>query len=223
MPTTENADEGVSLSPQPLPTHVAIAVINPVSTENTVRTIIELITMLVALKIPMLTLHFTSSATEEEVNTIVTLFTALLHEPMLDQHQIKVSVLGRWYELPDRALEPIKHVISATSDYDRHFVNICTRYDGQEDIVDGAKLLAKNVQLGKLAPEQISKQTLKDAMLVSMLLPPNLIIYPKPARATHGVLLWDSTQAVIHFSDSEWKDFGKQAFLRSLAFFQHHG
>ncbi len=211
-----------SLSPQPLPTHVAIALISPepIPPETTVRNIMELITLIVALKIPMLTLHFPSHEADGEVDAIVTLFTALLHESMLDQNQIKVSVLGKWYELPERALEPIKHVISATSEYDRHFVNICVQYDGQEDIVDGAKLVAKHVQLGKLAPEQITKETLKEAMLVSTLLPPNLIIYPKPARTTHGVLLWDSTNAIIHFSQDEWKDFDTQAFLRSLAFFQ---
>lgn len=217
--------EQPTLSPQPLPTHVAIALISPdpVPVETTVRNIMELIMLIVALKIPMLTLHFPSRKDDGEVDAIVTLFTALLHESMLDQNQMKVSVLGRWYELPERALEPIKHVISATSEYDRHFVNICVHYDGQEDIVDGTKLLAKHVQLGKLAPEQITKETLKEAMLVSTLLPPNLIIYPKPARETHGVLLWDSTNAVIHFSENAWKDFDKQAFLRSLAFFQRQG
>jgi undecaprenyl diphosphate synthase len=214
------------MSPQPLPTHVAINLASPepVPAETTLRNIMELLSLIVALKIPMLTLHFPSSKTEDELNTIVTLFTALMHEPFLDQHQIKIGVLGKWYELPERCLEPVKHVISATSDYDRHFVNICVRYDGQEDIVDGAKLLAKHVQLGKLAPEQITRASLKEAMLTSTLVPPTLIIHPAPGRKTSGVLLWDSTAALVHFSDTSWKDFGKQAFLNSLAFFQrHHG
>ncbi len=222
MDSTGATDAGTSLSPQPLPTHVAIAIASPeqVTAEITLRNIFELCSIIIGLKIPMLTLHFPSSKTDHEVDTIVTLFTALMHEPLLDEHQIKISVLGRWYELPERALEPIKHVISATSDYDRHFVNVCVRYDGQEDIVDGTKLLAKHVQLGKLAPEQITKATLKEAMLTSMLLPPSFIIYPAPMRITSGVLLWDSTNAVVHFSETAWKDFGKQAFLDSLAFFQ---
>jgi undecaprenyl diphosphate synthase len=183
-----------------------------------------LLTLISGLKIPMLTLHFPSARTEAEVDTIVTLFTALMHEKFLDEHQIKVSVLGKWYELPERALEPVKQVISATRDYDRHFVNICIRYDGQEDIVDGAKLLAKHVQLGKLAPEQIIGATLKETMLTSTMLPPSMIIVPAPSRRLGGILLWDSPQSLIHFSDAQWKDFGKEAFLNSIAFFQRqHG
>jgi len=223
--STENGGSGVSLSPQPLPTHVAISIFSkePVPPETTLRNIIELITIAVNLRIPMLTLNFQSNMTEGEVDTIATLFTALMHEQFLDRDQIKVSVLGKWYELPERALEPIKHVITATSDYDRCFVNFCVRYDGQDDIVDGAKLLAKHVQLGKLAPEQITKEILKEAMLTSMLLPPALIIYPYPLRNTGSVLLWDSASALVHFSETSWKEFGKEAFLNSLAFFQKHG
>ncbi len=217
--------QGVALSPKPLPTHVAISMnpAEPISSETTLKNVIELITVAINLRIPMLTLHFPSTITENEVNTITTLFTALMHEPFLDNNQVKVSVLGKWYELPERALEPIKHVISSTSDYDRCFVNFCVRYDGQEDIVDGAKLLAKHVQLGKLAPEQITKATLKEAMLTSTLLPPSLIIHTAPANKPGGILLWDSPTAIIHFSETRWKDFGKEAFLSSLAFFQQHG
>lgn len=218
-------EEGVSLSPRPLPTHVAISLNlqEPVPAETTLRNVMELITIALNLRIPMLTIHFPSSITENEVDTVTTLFTALMHEPFLDNNQVKISVLGKWYELPERALEPIKHVISSTSDYDRCFVNFCIRYDGQEDIVEGAKLLAKHVQLGKLAPEQITKETLKEAMLTSTLLPPNLIIHTAPARKTGSILLWDSPDATVHFSDFGWKDFGKEAFLKSLAFFQKHG
>ncbi len=225
MNPTANTGGGVSLSPQPLPTHVAISIFSPehVPPETTLRNIMELMTLAVNLRIPMLTLHFQSSITESEVNTIVTIFTALMHEPFLDNNQVKISVLGKWYDLPERALEPIKHVISATSDYDRCFVNFCVRYDGQEDIVDGAKLLAKNVQLGKLAPEQITRETLKEAMLISTLLPPSLIIHPAPAQKTGSVLLWDSASALIQFSETEWKNFGKEAFLNSLSFFQRNG
>ncbi len=212
-----------TLSPTPMPTHVAITVTSPESTESTLKNLMELLTLITVLKIPMLTLHFPSTKSEAEINTLTTLFTALMHEPILDKHQVKISVLGKWYELPDRVLEPIKQVITATSDYDGHFVNICTRYDGQEDIVDGVKLVAKHVQLGKIAPEQINKATLKEAMLTSTLLPPSLVIYPSPMKKTSGVLLWDSVGALIHFSDYTWDNFGKEAFLNSLAFFQKHG
>ncbi len=225
MNSTVDKGIGISLSPQPLPTHVAISLFSneQVSPEVSLRNIMELMTLAVNLRIPMITLHFPSSHTENEVDTIVTLFTALMHETFLDNNQVKISVLGKWYELPERALEPIKHVISATSEYDRCFVNFCLRYDGQDDIVDGTKLLAKHVQLGKLAPEQITKESLKEVMLTSMLLPPSLIVYPSPARTAGSVLLWDSASALVHFSDFAWKDFGKEAFLNSLSFFQHNG
>lgn len=224
MNQTENGGSGVSLSPQPMPTHIAISIFSKeqVSPETTLRNIIELITIAVNLKIPMLTFEFPSSKTGDDVDAIVTLFTALMHEQFLDRSQVKISVLGKWYELPERALEPIKHVITATSDYDRCFVNFCVRYDGQDEIVDGAKLLAKHVQLGKLSPEQITKETLKETMLTSTLPPPALIICPYPMKITGGILLWDSASALVNFSEIPWKDFGKDAFLNSISFFQHN-
>lgn len=222
MGSTGYAGIGISLSPQPLPPHVAISTLSQetVSPEQTLKNIMELLSVLTALRIPMLTLHFPSKPAENDIDTITTIFTSFMHETFLDNHQIKVSVIGKWYELPEKSIEPIKHVISATSSYDRHFVNVCACYDGQEDIVDAAKMLAKQVQLNKLAPEQVTKATLKEALLTSTLLPPTLIIMPAPQKSINGILLWDSTNAIIHFSDTPWKQFGKEAFLKSLQYFQ---
>lgn len=212
-----------TLSPQPLPAHVAINVPSEgTPEETTLRNIIEIITVMAGLKIPMITFHITSSTSEQDINTITTIFTALMHERFLDENQVKISAIGKWYELPEKALGPIKQVISATSDYDRHFVNFCMRYDGQEDIVDAAKITARQVQLGKISPESITKETLKEAMLTSTLLPPSLIICQAPAKSTKGILLWDSPTAIIHFSNKPWNEFGKNAFLESIAFYQQN-
>src|SRR3989338_2358425 len=35
------------------------------------------------------------------------------------KHNIKISIIGKWYDLPSRIIDPIKKIIAETKDYDR--------------------------------------------------------------------------------------------------------
>lgn len=199
----------IALSPQPLPKHVAINI-----TGKALKNILEIVQTSFALKLPILTFY-----THDETDDLLNFLTALIHWDYIERQQVKVSVIGKWYDLPERLIEPIKEIIESTKDYDAHFLNLCLKYDGQEELVDACKLIAKQVQMGKLAPEGITKATLKENIYTSYFIPPDLIIIPGEKK-TSGVLLWDSPSSVIHFAPEQPDKYDKNAFMRSLQFFQ---
>ena len=134
---------------------------------------------------------------------------------LIHKNKIKVSVLGKWYNLPSRLIDAIKNTIDATKDYDSYFVNFCINYDGQEEIVDACKMIARRVKLGKFDAEAITKETIKDDLYSSYFLPPDKIFVTGEKCSLNGSLLWDSVNAEIiflkkAFAEIKAKEIGKK-------------
>ena len=89
----------------------------------------------------------------------------------ITQNKMKISAIGKWYDMPGRAVEAIKKTIEETKDYDEFFLNFCINYDGQEEIVDACKLIARKIKAEKLDVDAINKQLIKDNIYSSYFLP----------------------------------------------------
>jgi len=180
----------------------------------------NIIKLAVKLDIPLLTFHSRTQANENEIDQLVHFFELLLNWDLIKENQVKISVLGKWYALPDRLIEPIKKIISETKDYDKFFVNFCINYSGQEEIVDACKLIAHQVKLERISPDSINKELLKENIYASYFMPPNLMIITGSKKTTSGLLLWDSSETVIHISKVLWPDFGRNEFFKALQDYQ---
>ena len=133
-------------------------------------------------------------------------FSQLLENPQVSEQQMKVTILGKWYNLPGRLVESLKNVIEATKDYSNYFVNFCINYDGQEEILDACKLIAKQVELGKINAEMVTRENIKENLYSSYFLPPDIfLIYGE--KKIPGLLLWDSVNSRIEFAEKSWMEF----------------
>ena len=124
----------------------------------------------------------------------------------VEKHQVKISPIGKWFELPSEVVELIKQLIDATKDYDRHFLNLFICYEGQGEIVDACKMVARRVERQRLDPESITPQTIKDDLYSSNYLAPELIIL-NDAPSLQGFLLWDASDAFLVFTKKPWLEF----------------
>lgn len=180
----------------------------------------NIIKIAVKLDIPILTFHSRTKANEHEIDQLVNFFELLLNWDLIKENQVKISVLGKWYDLPERLLTPIKKIITETKDYDKFFINFCINYSGQEEIVDACKLIAHQVKLDRIGPENVTKELLKENIYASYFLPPELMIITGSKKTTNGLLLWDSSDTVLHISNTLWPDFGKDEFFKALKEYQ---
>ncbi len=139
---------------------------------------------------------------------------------IVNKNKIKISVLGKWYNLPGKVVDVIKKVIAETKDYDGFFVNFCINYNGQEEIVDALKLLGMQIKVGKMDPDLINKQSIKENLYSSYFIPPDLMIRNGTEKSTSGFLLWDSVNTKIYFTNKLWPDFDKIEFMDAIKEFQ---
>lgn len=172
----------------------------------------RLLELQVKLNIPIFTVYLLPDVekyTDDYIifcDCIADFFNGLSYKPVISEQKIKISIFGKWYNLPGKAVESLKKIIEETKEYDNFFVNFCINYDGQEEIVDACKLIAKQVELGKIDAEMITKESIKENIYASYFLPPDIIlIYGE--RKLSGLLLWDSVNSRIMFTDKSFMEF----------------
>ena len=171
-----------------------------------------LLRLQVRLNIPIFTVYLLPENAEKSDNFIMfseclaDFFNELLGSMAVQHNKIKISIFGKWYNLPGKAVEALKDIIEKTKDYDSFFANLCINYNGQEEIVDACKLIAKQVELEKLDHEMITKDTIKENIYSSYFLAPDIILIYGERKMT-GLLLWDSANSRIEFADKSFMEF----------------
>lgn len=177
--------------------------------------------------IPILTFYLTRKKIEDTeefivlIDSLKKLFEDLKNDDQIHKNQIKVSILGKWYDLP-RIVESIKELIESTKDYDKFYLNLCVNYEGKEEIVDACKLIARKIKAEKLDVESIDKELIKDNLYSSYFLPPDLIIITGKRKITSGILLWDSADAHIHYANKLFPEFTKSDFIDAIKAYQEN-
>ena len=171
--------------------------------------------------IPIMTLYVMPSNLDERpreamIDALVDFIEKFKMNPMLYDHKVKVSIIGKWYDLPGRVIEQLKDIIDQTKDYDNFFLNLCINYDGREEIVDACQLIARKVAANRLDPEAINLQDIKENIYSSYFLPPDIVIKTGRSRRLKGFLLWDATHSFIHFADKGWIELSERDFMKAL-------
>ncbi len=181
--------------------------------------IIEIIKLQVEKGIPILTINLLSKKTFlDNADKLCDFLAKLKNSDLINKNKIKVYVLGKWYDLPSEALKHIKDIMEETKDYDNFFLNLCINYDGQEEIVNSCRLIARKIKDGKIDIENINNEEIKDNLYSSYFLPPDIIIDNREKFS--GLLLWDSKNSFFVKSKKLFQDFSAKDFLKVLELYK---
>lgn len=181
-------------------------------------------TVLTAIKedIPIITFYLLSSEMERLekfsilMDSLKWFFDDLAKREFIMKDKVKISVLGKWYDLPGRVVDSIKCAVDTTKDNNRFFLNFCINYSGHEEILDAVKLIARQITAGKLDVEGITEDLIKENIYSSKFFPPDLIIVNGRKPSPGGMLLWDSVKSRIYFSGKLWPDFDRTIFMDAI-------
>lgn len=163
--------------------------------------------------IPIMTIHLTkkNETTEEDVKKLVKFFDELRVDKVINENRVKINVFGKWYDLSPDLVDSLKKVFDETKDYDQYFLNLCLNYDGREEVMDACKLIARKVKLGKLDPELITTEMIKENIYLSSFLPPNIILKYGDNKIP-CILAWDSEFAELKMMNKYFDDFDEKDF-----------
>ena len=199
-----------------VPKHIAVEM--NMHNENSFSNLVDIINYQVKINLPIMTICLLHGEPNEEYVKELATFISSLVSDTFKSKGVKFSVFGKWYNLPNAIVESIKNLIDSTKDNQDYYVNFCINYSGQEEILDACKLIARKVVAGKLDPDAITIDTIKENVYSSYFIPPELIIVNGKSKS--GLLLWDSVDACLYFTHKSAIDFDKSDIIDAISFYQ---
>jgi undecaprenyl diphosphate synthase len=123
-------------------------------------------------------------------------------------NDVRVSAIGRRDRLPRAAVSVLEDLENASGDCTRLHLRLALDYSSRWAIAQAASVLAKSVERGTLAPEEISPDLLHQH--ITRGIPDvDLLIRTAGEQRLSDFLLWETAYAEFHYTSVLWPEFRK--------------
>ena len=187
----------------------------------------EIITACVRLDVEVLSAYAFSTENwkrpQAEVNLLMHLFAQTFIEelPLLKRENVRVVFLGDISALPDQTREVFEYGLNACVDHTGMVLALAVNYGARAELARAARLLAKKVAEGKLAPDDIDEDAVSGALYTAGLPDPELVIRTSGEFRLSNYLLWQSAYSEFYITDTYWPDFNRWELVCAIIAFQH--
>lgn len=154
----------------------------------------------------------------EEVKALMNLLDSYLKNCIqtAKKNNMAVRVLGDISRLDERMQEKIRKLEESSADYDGLYLQIAINYGSRDEIVRAIRKLGRDVETGKIAPDQISEETFSSYLDTAGLPDPDLLIRTSGEERLSNFLLWQLAYAEFYFTDVPWPDFHEEDLRRAV-------
>ncbi|QJA05344.1 isoprenyl transferase [Thermosulfurimonas marina] len=228
----------VELDPQRLPRHVAIIMDGNgrwarrrglprfCGHREGVKTARRIITKACEIPIPVLTLYAFSRENwerpPEEIAVLMELLRAYLREelPTMLERGIRFRVIGERERFPEDIQEWIARCERETAEGTRMTLVLALSYGARAEIARAARLLAEEVSVGRLCPQDITPEVFSRYLYTADLPDPDLLIRTSGEQRLSNFLLYQCAYTEFYFTPVLWPDFTEEEFLKALEEYQ---
>jgi undecaprenyl diphosphate synthase len=146
---------------------------------------------------------------DEEVNSLMQLFMQSLQKYTDEMHEqgIRIRFIGNRSGFSDSLQQQINATEAKTFSNSTMTLNIAANYGGHWDIVNAARILARQVQDNELEAADIDERMFKQVLALGDSPDPDLFIRTGGEQRLSNFLLWQLAYAEFYFSDRLWPDF----------------
>ena len=158
---------------------------------------------------------------ELEVRALMSLLASYLKKEvkLLKERNVRLKVIGRRDHFSSRLNKLIDDTEAATAKGIRTLI-LAIDYGGRWEIAEAAKELAREVQRGRLRPEDITEDSMQQRMCIPDFPPPDLCIRTAGEQRISNFLLWHMAYTEFYFADCYWPDFDGAAFDMAIRDYQ---
>lgn len=154
----------------------------------------------------------------EEVKALMNLLDSYLKNCIqtAKKNNMAVRILGDISRLDERMQEKIRKLEESSADYDGLYLQIAINYGSRDEIVRAIRKLGRDVEAGKIAPDQISEESFSSYLDTAGLPDPDLLIRTSGEERLSNFLLWQLAYAEFYFTDVPWPDFHEEDLRRAV-------
>ncbi|KTC90941.1 isoprenyl transferase [Fluoribacter dumoffii] len=157
----------------------------------------------------------------EEVNFLMELFLESLRKELaeLNQHGIRLRFTGDRGLLSAVLQQQMREAERVTENNEQLILNVVVNYGGKWDVVSAAKKVARAVQNGELAIDDITETSFAHYLDTERLPDPDLFIRTSGELRISNFFLWQLAYTELYFCEVHWPDFGEHELEMALASF----
>ena len=136
---------------------------------------------------------------------------------LLIRRKIRLRVIGRYDELPQKVQNHLRKAEEATAEFDQQTLALALNYGSRTEVVDAVKAIAQAIQKGNINFDEIDYSLFSRYLYTSDLPDPDLIIRTSGEHRLSNFLLLQAAYAEIYFTSVPWPEFGVDDFYAALA------
>ncbi len=158
----------------------------------------------------------------EEVEFLMTLFERVLQRELKEMmaENVQIRFVGNLTSLPSSLQNQIQQSMAETANNTGIRFTVATNYGGRQEIVHVCQAIAKEVQAGRLQPDDIDEGVIEKHLYTQGLSHPDLLIRTSGELRISNFLLWQMAYAEIYVTPILWPDFNREAFYTALRDYQ---
>lgn len=128
-----------------------------------------------------------------------------------------VRIIGEKSRLDDDIRKRMEQLEEATKDNTGLHFQIAINYGGRDEIVRAVRKLAGDAMQGNLSAEDITEDTISNALDTCGLPEPDLLIRTCNEQRISNFLLWQLAYTELYFTPVAWPDFSKEELEKAVA------
>lgn len=140
--------------------------------------------------------------------------------PELIEQNVQVQMMGNMESLPEHTKRAIQKAMDKTAMNDGLILNFALNYGSRDEIVQAVSQIARDVQAGYVAVEEISEQLLSNHLMTKHLSDPDLLIRTSGEVRLSNFMLWQLAYTEFWFTDTLWPDFDEACLMDAIENYQ---
>ena len=226
------------IDPQNLPKHVAIIMdgngrwakkraLNRIrGHEEGAESVRNIVTASREIGIPWLTLYAFSEEnwrrSKYEIEALMRLLRRFLKNELDEmlENGIRFQTIGRIDKLPKNVRKVLQETVEKTSICKNMVLTLALSYGSRQEMSFAIQKIGKRIESGDLAPDEITEQTISDALYTAGMPDPDLLIRTSAEYRLSNFLLWQMAYTEFYFTPTLWPDFRKEEYIRAIEEYQ---
>ena len=154
----------------------------------------------------------------DEVDALMTLLRNYMKNCLktAEKNRMCVRVLGDKSRLDEDIQQRIAELEEATANNDGLHFQIAINYGGRDEIRRAVSQIAQKVADGELSAQDISEETIADALDTRGIPEPDLLIRTCNELRISNFLLWQLAYTEFYFTEVPWPDFSKEELVKAI-------
>ncbi len=141
--------------------------------------------------------------------------------PDLVKNNVKINLLGEIDRLPAEVRANLEEGCRATAHCTGLNLQICLSYSARWEMTDAVRRLAQKVANGELKSDEITEETISNALTTHGMPDPDLLIRTGGEHRISNFLLWQIAYSELYFTPVLWPEFGRDEYVKALLDYQN--